>query len=49
MGIVAGGMLGMTAAVMAVPGYRGVVMRKAKTHGRKLLRAARHYLPHILG
>lgn len=44
-GLLAGGIVGATAAIMSVPGYRSMVMRKAKGQKRRLMRMAKHVLP----
>jgi gas vesicle protein len=40
-GMIAGGLIGATAAVMTVPGYRSMVVRK----GRKMFKMAKQFFP----
>lgn len=44
-GLVAGGLLGLTAAAMAKPSYRMMIMKKARTQGKRLMRMAKQHFP----
>lgn len=44
-GVVAGGLLGLTAMALTSHGSRMMIAKKAKMHGKKLVRVAKHFLP----